>query len=79
MVKQNCGACAIRKCDLFGLCTHTAVIDGRDDIYCCQICDKYNDGVQLDIEDKKINNDATSINVISVQNEQSIEVGQIKK
>jgi hypothetical protein len=79
MVKQNCGACAIRKCDLFGLCTHTAVIDGRDDIYCCQICDKYNDGVQLDIEDKKINNDVTSINVISVQNEPSIEVGQIKK
>lgn len=41
MVKQNCGACAVRSCEKFGLCSHSGVVDGRDDIYCCQLCDEY--------------------------------------
>ena len=46
MIKENCGTCAIRKCDKFGLCSHTGVIEGRDDVVCCQLCDAYEEYVE---------------------------------
>jgi hypothetical protein len=61
MVKKNCGACAIRKCDIYGLCTHTSIVEGRDDVYCCQLCDKYDDGSSV-----KMQKNADSINLGSV-------------
>jgi len=50
MVKQGCGACAVRTCEKFGLCSHSGVIEGRDDVYCCQMCDEYDSGQQVKIE-----------------------------
>jgi hypothetical protein len=49
MVKKDCGACAVRSCEKFGLCSHSGVVDGRDDIYCCQLCDEYsNESAKLE-------------------------------
>jgi len=60
MVKKNCGACAVRKCDIYGLCTHTSILEGRDDVYCCQLCDKYDDGSSV-----KIQSNTNSVNLSS--------------
>jgi hypothetical protein len=47
MVKAGCGSCAIRTCDKYGLCSHTGVIEGRDDVVCCQLCDDYERDVNI--------------------------------
>ena len=41
MIKQGCGSCAIRKCDKFGLCSHTGIIEGHPEVICCQECSQY--------------------------------------
>jgi hypothetical protein len=41
MIKQGCGTCAIRKCEKFGLCSHTSIIEGHPEVICCQNCTAY--------------------------------------
>lgn len=68
MVKQNCGACAVRTCEKLGLCSHSGVIEGRDDIYCCQICDAYDSGQDVKIEEPKFGEAPKSANILSTKN-----------
>ena len=41
MVKKGCGQCAIRSCDIHGLCSHTQMIASRPEVVCCQNCPNY--------------------------------------
>lgn len=41
MVKKGCGQCAIRSCDIYGLCSHTQMIASRPEVVCCQNCPSY--------------------------------------
>lgn len=41
MIKENCGACSIRSCNIFGLCNHTANLPDKPEVVCCQTCTKY--------------------------------------
>lgn len=50
MVKQGCGTCAIRTCDVYGKCSHTAIMAHRPEVICCQTCPSYTLG------EKKVNN-----------------------
>lgn len=75
MVKQNCGSCAIRKCDILGLCSHTAVIEGRDDVFCCQLCDYYEPEVALNPQAQPIN--APSIKQVSEVDVSSLKTDQV--
>jgi hypothetical protein len=78
MVKKNCGACAIRSCDIYGLCTHTSIIEGRDDVYCCQLCDKYDDGsgVKFVKENNSINVGSSAVGMSQIIS--SKEIGAAK-
>lgn len=41
MINQGCGTCAIRRCEKFGLCSHTSVVEGHPEVICCQQCTAY--------------------------------------
>lgn len=41
MVKQGCGTCAIRSCNIYGKCSHTSIMANRPEVICCQNCPAY--------------------------------------
>jgi hypothetical protein len=77
MVKQGCGACAVRTCEKFGLCSHSGVIEGRDDVYCCQMCDEYDSGQQVKIESSQSAEAPKSAAITTTNN--SIETKSVEK
>ena len=65
MVKAGCGSCAIRTCDKYGLCSHTGVIEGRDDVLCCQLCDDYERDVNITTNNQVTNTSSVPTSVKS--------------
>ncbi len=77
MVKQGCGTCAIRKCEKFGLCSHTSIIEGHPEVICCQNCTSYSPNKTGNINLPNNKNNPLSSSVVSDLNTQNSQVGKI--
>jgi hypothetical protein len=77
MVKQGCGTCAIRKCEKFGLCSHTSIIEGHPEVICCQSCTSYSPNKTGNINLPNNKNNPLSSSVVSDLNTQNSQVGKI--
>jgi hypothetical protein len=43
MVNSYHGQVAIRRCDIYGFCCHTSVLQDRPEVFCCQSCPDYHE------------------------------------
>jgi len=49
MIKQGCGSCAVRKCEIFGMCSHTHSLPQMPEVHCCQLCPRYSTEKNADV------------------------------
>jgi len=67
MVNSYHGEIPIRRCDIYGFCSHTAKLPERPEVYCCQNCpdysaDEYNNQLVYAVDNKEKTVSVTPIN-----------------